>query len=99
MRERRFFSYIVVGAPQIFALLLLAAYAAQWQGLSADYRGKMLAGIVGFALQVTDIQCKLKLNQHRPESHAKLHAAYQAGSEQGRGLAHWMERIGLVKEA
>lgn len=29
MRERRFFSHIVVGAPQLFALLLLAAYAAQ----------------------------------------------------------------------
>src|SRR5260221_4499515 len=29
MRERRFFSHIVVGAPQIFALLLLAAYVAQ----------------------------------------------------------------------
>jgi hypothetical protein len=35
MRERRFFSYIVVGAPQIFALLLLAAYTAQCLALMA----------------------------------------------------------------
>lgn len=35
MRERRFFSHIVVGAPQIFALLLLAAYTAQCVALMA----------------------------------------------------------------
>lgn len=35
MRERRFFSHIVVGTPQIFALLLLAAYAAQCVALMA----------------------------------------------------------------
>ena len=62
-------------------------------------RSKMLAGIVGFELRVTALQCKLKLNQHRPESHARLHAAYEAGGEEDRDLARWMERIGLVKEA
>src|SRR4051812_30361599 len=35
MRERRFFSHIVVGVPQIFALLLLAAYIAQCLALMA----------------------------------------------------------------
>ena len=35
MRERRFFSHIVIGAPQIFAVLLLAAYAAQCLTLMA----------------------------------------------------------------
>jgi hypothetical protein len=35
MRERRFFSHIVVGVPQIFALLLLAAYSAQCLALMA----------------------------------------------------------------
>src|SRR3954470_19835378 len=35
MRERRFFSYIVIGAPQIFALLLLSAYTAQCLALMA----------------------------------------------------------------
>ena len=74
------------------------AYAAQWRGLDAEYTRKMLAGIVGFELRVTELQCKVKLNQHRPESHAALHAAYMAGGEQERELASWMERIGLVKE-
>lgn len=73
-------------------------YAAQWRGLPQDYTGKMLAGIVGFELRVTALQCKVKLNQHRPESHGKLHAAYAAGNEQERELARWMERIGLVQE-
>ena len=75
------------------------AYAAQWRGLDAQYTEKMLAGIVGFELRVTALQCKVKLNQHRPESHASLHAAYAAGGEQEQELARWMERIGLVKEA
>lgn len=75
------------------------AYAAQWRDLDPEYTRKMLAGIVGFELRVTALQCKVKLNQHRPESHAALHAAYRAGGEQERGLAAWMERIGLVKEA
>ena len=74
------------------------AYAAQWRGLDAEYTRKMLTGIVGFELRVTELQAKVKLNQHRPESHAALHAAYDAGGEQERELAAWMERIGLVKE-
>jgi len=74
------------------------AYAAQWRSLDAEYTRKMLTGIVGFELRVTDLQCKVKLNQHRPESHAALHAAYREGGEQDRELATWMERIGLVKE-
>ena len=74
------------------------AYATQWAGLDAEYTRKMLTGIVGFELRVTDLQCKVKLNQHRPESHAALHEAHRAGGEQGRELAAWMERIGLVKE-
>ena len=59
-------------------------YADQWRGLGADYAHKMLAGIVAFELRVTDLQCKLKLNQHRPEAHAKMKAIYSAGGENGR---------------
>jgi hypothetical protein len=47
-------------------------YAEQWRGLGTEFANKMLAGIVGFELKVVDLQCKLKLNQHRPESHAAL---------------------------
>ncbi|HSW17991.1 MAG TPA: FMN-binding negative transcriptional regulator [Ramlibacter sp.] len=69
------------------------AYAQQWRGLDESFTSKMLAGIVGFELQVTSWQCKLKLNQHRPESHAALRAAYAAGNEHERALALWMDKL------
>ena len=71
------------------------AYAAQWRSLGEEYAHKMLAGIVAFELWVTDLQCKLKLNQHRPEAHAAMKTAYAAGNENERELAAWMERLGL----
>ncbi|MEP6824305.1 MAG: FMN-binding negative transcriptional regulator, partial [Ramlibacter sp.] len=60
-----------------------------------EFAHKMLAGIVGFELRVTALQCKLKLNQHRPESHAAMRAAYAAGNERERSLADWMDRLGM----
>ncbi|MDZ4075933.1 MAG: FMN-binding negative transcriptional regulator [Hylemonella sp.] len=71
------------------------AYAAQWRSLGQDYAHKMLAGIVAFELRVTTLQCKLKLNQHRPEAHAAMKAAYAKGNPNERELAAWMERLGL----
>ena len=55
----------------------------------------MLAGIVGFRLEVVEWACKLKLNQHRPESHARMREGYGAGGEQERELADWMKRLGM----
>jgi len=72
------------------------AYEQQWRGLGDDYQHKMMAGMVAFELEVTDLQCKLKLNQHRPESHEAMHAVYAAGNDDQRALADWMERLGLV---
>ena len=71
------------------------AYAAQWRSLGEEFAQKMLAGIVGFELEVLELQCKLKLNQHRPESHAALRARYAAGNERERELGAWMDRLGL----
>lgn len=71
------------------------AYAAQWRGLGEEYAHKMLPGIVGFELAVTELQCKLKLNQHRPESHAALKAGYAGGNEDERALARWMDQLGI----
>jgi transcriptional regulator len=70
-------------------------YAEQWRGLGEEFAHKMLAGIVAFELRVTDVQCKLKLNQHRPEAHAAMKAAYAAGGEDARALAAWMDKLGL----
>ena len=71
------------------------AYAEQWRGLDQDFSQKMLAGIVAFELQVTDWQCKLKLNQHRPEAHTAMHHAYAMGNENEQALADWMMKLGL----
>jgi transcriptional regulator len=70
-------------------------YAEQWRNLGEDFAHKMLAGIVAFELQVTDLQCKLKLNQHRRESHAAMRQIYAAGNEQERALAGWMDTLGM----
>jgi transcriptional regulator len=69
------------------------AYAAQWRALDADFQHKMLAGIVGFELRVTNFECKLKLNQHRPEAHEATLRMYQSGSSHQRTLAEWMVRL------
>jgi transcriptional regulator len=71
------------------------AYAAQWRGLGEEFAHKMLAGIVAFELEVVQLQCKLKLNQHRPESHAALKARYAQGNEHERELARWMDQLGM----
>jgi transcriptional regulator len=74
-------------------------YADQWRALGEEFAAKMLPGIVAFELQVTALQCKLKLNQHRPESHAAAKAAYAAGDDNQRGLADWMDRLGMAAKS
>lgn len=71
------------------------AYAAQWRGLGEEYQHKMLAGIMAFSLSVTRVECKIKLNQHRPESHAAMRSMYEAGSPAERDLARWMATLGM----
>jgi transcriptional regulator len=71
------------------------AYVQQWRAMDPELANKLLAGIVGFELDVLEVQCKLKLNQHRPESHVALKAAYASGNDDQRELARWMERLGM----
>lgn len=71
------------------------AYAAQWRGLDENYTHRMLNGIMAFELQVNRLECKIKLNQHRPEAHAAMHAAYARGTPDEQALAAWMTRLGL----
>ena len=70
-------------------------YAQQWRGMDPELAQKLLSGIVGFELEVLNLQCKLKLNQHRPESHVALKAMYVAGNDDQRELAVWMDRLGM----
>lgn len=72
------------------------AYAQQWRELPERYTGAMLSNIVAFEMQILDLKCAVKLNQHRPEAHAAMHAAYAQGSEQTQALARWMKDLGLV---
>ncbi|MDI9330037.1 MAG: FMN-binding negative transcriptional regulator [Alphaproteobacteria bacterium] len=74
-------------------------YADQWRGLPEKYTHGMLSAIVAFELQVIDIQTKIKLNQHRPESHAAMHAAYASGNPRERELAQWMSELGMAGNA
>ena len=72
------------------------AYAAQWRSLGEDYQRKMLAGIVAFELTVSEVQCKLKLNQHRPEATETTKALYARGGENEQSLVRWMDRLGMT---
>ena len=69
------------------------AYADQWRGLGEDYQHKMMGGIVAFELRVLSMQCKVKLNQHRPEARAAMHAVYSQGNDNERALADWMDKL------
>ncbi|ROZ78403.1 FMN-binding negative transcriptional regulator [Ramlibacter sp. WS9] len=70
-------------------------YAQQWRDLGEDFAHKMLAGIMAFELEVVDLQCKLKLNQHRREAHAVMRAGYADGNDDERELGLWMDRLGM----
>jgi transcriptional regulator len=72
------------------------AYAKQWMELGTEYQHTMLAGIVGFELAISQLDCKLKINQHRPESHTKLHTMYESGNENERALASWMRKLDMA---
>ena len=75
------------------------AYLAQWLDLEPDYQQSMLAGIVAFELEVCSLQCKVKINQHRPEAHARMRGQYAAGGENEQALGRWMDRLGIGKGA
>lgn len=70
-------------------------YAQQWRDLGEDYQRRMLAGIVAFELKVVGWQCKLKLNQHRPEAHAAMRRLHAAQGGEATGLEAWMDRAGV----
>jgi transcriptional regulator len=74
------------------------AYAQQWRGLPETYTHPMMNAIVAFEMKLLEVKTKVKLNQHRPESHAAMHAAYNSGNESEKALALWMRRLGMVHE-
>jgi transcriptional regulator len=55
----------------------------------------MLSAIVAFSLKIISLQCKVKVNQHRPEAHARMLEIYDAGSSDEKALGQWMRQMGL----
>ena len=70
-------------------------YAAQWRGLDVEFQEKMMSGIVAFEIDVTKIESKFKLNQHRKEAHPAMKERYARGTPDEQALAGWMTRLGL----
>jgi transcriptional regulator len=56
-------------------------YQAQWAGLSEGYKQAMLAGIVAFELEVTEVQAKAKLSQNKTITEQERIAAELTKSE------------------
>ncbi len=71
-------------------------YLDRWRAMPAGYRRTMLSGIMGFRIPITHIEGKFKLSQNRPqEDQQAIHAAHEAGSDDERELAYWMERLAV----
>jgi transcriptional regulator len=70
-------------------------YAEQWRGLPDDFRDSLLSAIVAFEIEVVRLESKFKVNQARPEAHAKMKEIYGAGTPDEQALAGWMVRLGL----
>ena len=68
-------------------------YKQQWIDLGPEYQHKMLAGIVAFELEVVQLECKVKINQHRKEATEKMLEIYAQGTSQERSLAKWAKEI------
>ena len=71
------------------------AYRAQFDALTPQYRSAMLNAIVGFTIDVAQLQGKFKLGQHRlAEDKPDMQAWHEAGGENERAIAAWMQRLG-----
>ena len=56
---------------------------------------KRVSRPIATELEITELQCKFKLNQHRPESHAALRRTFATGGEAERELLGWMDRLNM----
>ena len=72
-----------------------AEYFSQWQNLPGDYQSKMIKGIVGFEIVVTDLQAKSKLSQNRSEVEKDniIHSLSESPSESEREIAQYMSSL------
>ena len=71
------------------------AYRSQWDSLSDRYREGMLKGIVGFEMNVLQLEGKKKLSQNKSRQERERIAAYLAASDDStvRSTGHEMSRL------
>lgn len=72
-----------------------ADYYTQWMQLSHEYRSKMIKGITGFEIVVTDLQGKSKLSQNRSvtEQQNIINSLSKSESESERDIAAYMASL------
>jgi len=72
-----------------------AEYFDQWQKLPHEFKSKMIKGIVGFEIVVTDLQAKSKLSQNRSEVEKEniIHSLSENPSESEREIAKYMSSL------
>ncbi|MDY7573818.1 FMN-binding negative transcriptional regulator [Actimicrobium sp. CCI2.3] len=70
-------------------------YHAQFDQLDTGLREGLLKAIVGFTIRVDQLEGKFKLGQHRlAEDQPDMQAWHEAGGENERAIAQWMQRLG-----
>jgi transcriptional regulator len=72
-----------------------ADYYNQWMQLPNEYRSKMIKGITGFEITVTDLQAKSKLSQNRSETEQQniINSLGKSESESEREIAAYMTSL------
>lgn len=73
-------------------------YKKQWDHLPLNYKQKLQKGIVGFEIEVNDLQAKKKLSQNKTQAEQQriIHDLSNSGNDQERQIADYMKE-GLYK--
>ncbi|HEY5326465.1 MAG TPA: FMN-binding negative transcriptional regulator [Mucilaginibacter sp.] len=72
-----------------------AGYLKQWEGLSEDYKQKMMKGITAFEMVVDDLQAKAKLSQNRTEKEQEniINSLSHAENNNKKEIADYMKML------
>ena len=72
-----------------------AAYFKQWEQLPYNFKSKMIKGITGFEITVTDLQAKSKLSQNRSEIEKEniIHSLNESEHTYDRDIAAYMASL------
>jgi transcriptional regulator len=70
-------------------------YLEQYQKLPADFKSKMMKGIVAFEIEVTDLQAKKKLSQNRSETDREniINSLSQSADTNEKEIAAYMKKM------